>query len=38
MRAMIRTAQPQAGQVSMSIPNTQQWQVYVRLQPLILCR
>jgi len=35
MRAMIRSAQPQAGQVSMSAPNTQQWEVYVRLQPLI---
>jgi hypothetical protein len=35
---MIRTAPPQAGQVSMSTPQTRQWQVYFRLQPLILCR
>lgn len=38
LRAMIRSAQPQAGQVSMSAPNTQQWQVYVRLQPLVRSR
>jgi hypothetical protein len=38
MRAMLRTDRPQAGQVSMSIPKTHQWQVHVRLQPLIHSR
>ena len=38
MRAMIRSAPPQAGQISISLPKTHQWQVNVRLQPLIRAR
>jgi hypothetical protein len=39
MHAMIRTAPPQAAQVSISIPKTNfQWQVCVWLQPLIRFR